>query len=122
MVKIGEVGRIRTALAAIEAARRSPSEEQHALDALDRLTRLTDSMIGEFEELNLRGVQQAPDHWQLRLAGLLSSLPFEYSWNVGAHPTPSEVLDVLFEMQQKLFDHKNAILNGGRLTNGRRPR
>lgn len=68
----------------------------------------TDGMIGELELLNLRDVARVPSEWRGRLALLLASLPFEYVPRLKPYPwSPTEVLDMLFDLQAYLFDLKN---------------
>jgi hypothetical protein len=73
------------------------------------LIRWTDAMIGELEEDNLRDVRQVSGAWFPRLANLFSVLPFGFRPWLPARPTPTEVMDVLYDAQQNLFDIKKLI-------------
>lgn len=77
-------------------------------DRTSALISWTDSMIGELEVLNLRDVPRVSSDWRGRLALLFASLPFEYVPRLNSYPwSPTEVLDVLFDVQAYLFDLKN---------------
>jgi hypothetical protein len=77
-------------------------------DRTSALISWTDSMIGELEVLNLRDVLRVSGDWRGRLALLFASLPFKYVPRLNAYPwSPTELLDVLFDVQAYLFDLKN---------------
>src|SRR5262252_6173029 len=75
-------------------------------------------MIEELEELNLRGVRSVSDSWRPLLVLLCTSLPFQLRVRFISRPSPTELLDVLFDIQQALFDLKNARA-ARRAVNGR---
>ncbi|HEY4028515.1 MAG TPA: hypothetical protein VGO86_18965, partial [Candidatus Dormibacteraeota bacterium] len=68
--------------------------------------------------------------WKQRLAFLFSELPFRYEPLLRAHPSPSEVLDLLFDVQGRLFDMKRRrsmqsgwpVWSAGSLVHGLRTR
>lgn len=68
--------------------------------------RLTDEMMDELEQLNLDGVQRVRAEWRTRLTFLFSGLPFHYVPWLRAYPSPTEVLDVLFDLQARLLELK----------------
>jgi hypothetical protein len=83
------------------AGRRHPER-----DRVERLIRLTDAMMDELEQLNLEGVERVHGEWRTRLTFLFSGLPFQYVPWLRAYPSPTEVLDVLFDLQGRLLDLK----------------
>ena len=77
-------------------------------DRMSALISWTDVLIGELELLNLHDVPRVPVDWRGRLALLFASLPFKYVPRLNQYPwSPTEVLDVLFDLQAYLFDLKN---------------
>lgn len=96
--------------AAIEEAGREVERAEAARWKLARIRRLivwTDAMIDELERENLREVHRVSAAWRSRLALLLSSLPFDFTQPARRLRTPTDVLDVVFAVQQHLFDMKN---------------
>lgn len=83
------------------AGRRHPER-----DRVERLIRMTDEMMNELEQLNLDGVDRVRAEWRTRLAFLFSGLPFTYVPWLRAYPSPTEVLDVLFDLQAHLLELK----------------
>lgn len=109
--------RIRDAIDAIRAAKHSAVASLLERERIPQLIRWTDAMIEELEELNLLEVRRVDISWRPRLALLFSCLPFEYRPSIRAHPSPTQVVDVLFDIQAHLFNLKN-----GRETWGQRAR
>ncbi len=72
-------------------------------ERIESLVRLTDAIVDELEQLNLDDVQRVNGDWRRRLAHLFSLLPFPYSPWLRAHPSPTEVLDVMFDVQGRLL-------------------
>jgi hypothetical protein len=64
-------------------------------------------MIEELELENLRGIRQVSAAWWPRLAVLFSSLPFDVGRPLRAPRTPVELLDLVYEVQDRLFAIKN---------------
>ena len=112
------VGGIQAAITSMVSAARQAHEERLQREAIWRLIQLTDGMIEELEELNLRGVRSVSDSWRPLLVLLCASLPFQLRVRFVSRPSPTELLDVLFDIQQALFDLKNARSNR-RAVNGR---
>jgi len=83
------------------AGRRHPERDRVA-----RLIRMTDAMMDELEQLNLDGVERVRGEWKGRLTFLFSGLPFPYMPWLRAYPSPTEVLDVLFDLQAHLLELK----------------
>ena len=103
MTTIGSMDQARREiLSHLACARRRRRERERVL----RLMRLTDALVDELERLNLAGVQRVGGEWRPRLASLFSVLPFRYVPWLRAHPSPTEVLDVLFDIQARLLDLK----------------
>ena len=74
---------------------------------LERLIRVTDAMLEELEIDNLKNVRRLPSAWRPRLSLLSNSLPFDSRRLLASPRTPVEALDVVFEVQARLFDIKN---------------
>jgi hypothetical protein len=72
-----------------------------------RLILRTDAMIEELERENLRQVGRASPAWRPRMSLLISSLPADVRPPLGALRTPSEVLDLVYDVQERLFDLKS---------------
>lgn len=89
-----------------EMVREQDRARRRTLDR-DRTTALIhsiDEMIEELEVLNLHDVTKVSEAWRGRLALLFASLPFEYAPRLNPYPwSPTEVLDVLFDVQGYLF-------------------
>lgn len=79
-----------------------------ARERVERLIELTDAMVAELEQLNLDGVERVEAAWKPRLTALFSELPFRYLPWLRAYPSPTEVLDLLFDLQAQLLDLKLA--------------
>lgn len=101
------VGGIQAAVATMVSDALHEHEERLAREAVRHLIRVTDGMIAELEALNLREETQVPEGWEARLILLLANLPFEPKVKIPARPSPTQVLDFLFDIQQVLFDRKN---------------
>jgi hypothetical protein len=69
--------------------------------------------VGELEQLNLDGVERVEAAWKPRLSALFSALPFGYLPWLRAYPSPTEVLDLLFDLQARLLDLKLARAHRG---------
>jgi hypothetical protein len=75
---------------------------------VQRLIRLTDSMIAELELENLKGVSHVSSAWHPRLALLCAGLPIDLRRRLGSLETPTQVLDLIFEVQELLFGLKRS--------------
>jgi hypothetical protein len=73
---------------------------------LERLMRLTDRLLDEVEQLNLDEACRLSPDWTARLDLLFSSLPFAFEPVIDASPTPTDVLDVIFDLQQAILARK----------------
>ena len=83
--------------------------EQSDRDRVVWLIRLTDAMVDELEELNLDDVERVGGDWKPRLTRLFSLLPFDYVPWLRAYPSPTEVLDIIFDVQAPLLEMKLAL-------------
>jgi hypothetical protein len=83
-------------------------EHQPGRERVERLIELTDAMVGELEQLNLDGIERVEAAWKPRLSALFSALPFSYLPWLRAFPSPTEVLDLVFDVQAQLLDMKLA--------------
>lgn len=93
--------------AAVEEMARDRAEARRRTLERERTSALIswiDSMIEELELLNLRDVPKVSADWHGHMAMLVASLPFEYKLCMPEHPSPTELLDILFDMQGELFD------------------
>jgi hypothetical protein len=109
-------GGIEAAISAILTDARRAHEKRLAVEAVRQWIRDTDEMITELEELNLLGMERVSDSWRPRLVALFVSLPFQPQVRIPARPSPTQLLDALFSIQQDLLDIKNAHLIGVRPT------
>jgi hypothetical protein len=95
---------------AVEEAWREVSRAEAAKAKLTRIKRLiawTDAMLDELEHENLTHPDRLSPGWRPRLALLFSSLPFEF-WHMPRRlRTPADVQELIFEVQQRLFDLKH---------------
>ena len=96
-------GGIQAAIAAIIADERRAQRERLAREAIPQLMREIDAMIVELEELNLQGRGRVPDRWRPRLVRLYVRLPFAPRMCIPARPSPTQLLDVLFDLQEALL-------------------
>jgi hypothetical protein len=71
-----------------------------------RLIELTDAMVEDLERQNLSDVSQLSAEWWTRLAVLQSSLPFDLDTRASRPRTPTQLLQLVFEVQERLFDLK----------------
>ena len=101
-----------------EAAREVVAEDaaraREARSDLARIRRLilrTDAMLDELEHENLREVGRVSPAWGPRMSLLLSSLPAGDRPPIRALRTPSEVLDLVYDVQERLFDLKSRQLS-----------
>ena len=63
----------------------------------------TDRMLASLEELNLLDVPRVPESLRLQIAALAADLPFDYSLLIGAQPSPTEAIDLVFDLQQAIL-------------------
>jgi len=97
---------IEAASAAIsDAIIRARSERWERLQ-LERLLHRTDRLLEEIEQLNLGEVRRLPAGLKARVSLLLSTLPFDFEPTITASPTPTVVLDVIFDLQELIFELK----------------
>jgi hypothetical protein len=95
--------------AAVADASREAERLQDARSRLRRIRRLilvTDAMIEELEQENLRELELVPRRWRARLSALFASLPFSYRPSLDHLRRPTDVLDILYELQGRLFSLK----------------
>jgi hypothetical protein len=91
--------------AAVEDARqaRRLQEARSTRRRNRRLLLVTDAMIEELEQENLRGVEAVPPGWRARLNLLFASLPFSYGASLEDLRCPTDVLDVIYDLQGRLL-------------------
>ena len=70
---------------------------------LASILKRTDRMLGGLEELNLLDVPRVPESLRLQIAALAADLPFDYSLLIGAQPSPTEAIDLVFDLQQAIL-------------------
>jgi hypothetical protein len=63
----------------------------------------TDRMLNGLEELNLLDVPRVPATWPMHIATVVADLPFDYGLVVTEPPTPTEAIDLVFELQEALL-------------------
>jgi len=70
---------------------------------LPELLKRTDAMLAELESLNLMHVRRAPASWRSDLTTLIADLPFEYEPHIRPHGSPTAAIDLVFDIQARLF-------------------
>ena len=63
----------------------------------------TDRMLGGLEELNLLDVPHVPESLRLQIVALVADLPFDYSLLIGDQPSPTEAIDLVFDLQEAIL-------------------
>lgn len=81
-------------------------EQRARREAVARMIRVTDAMIAEAEELNLREVTRIPARLEMRAQLVFEMLGFEPKPPLSVEPTATRLVDTLFDAQQILFDLK----------------
>ena len=70
---------------------------------LASLLKRTDRMLGGLEELNLLDVPRVPESLRLQIAALVADLPFDYSLLIRTQPSPTEAIDLVFDLQEAIL-------------------
>src|SRR5438132_10663820 len=78
--------------------------ERVASRRLPRLLERTDAMLTELEMLNLMEVRRTPSSLVVALSALVADLPFDYTPRIGPRPKPTAVIDVVFDIQARIFN------------------
>ena len=78
--------------------------ERVASRRLPGLLERTDAMLTELETLNLMEVRRTPPSLVVALFALVADLPFEYTPRIGPRPKPTAVIDVVFDIQARIFN------------------
>ena len=71
---------------------------------LPALLERTDAMLTELEMLNRMEVLGTPASQLAALAALVADLPFEYTARIGPGAKPAAVIDVVFDIQARIFN------------------
>jgi hypothetical protein len=71
---------------------------------LPALLERTDVMLAELETLNLMEVRRTPTSQVAALSALVADLPFEYTPRIGPRAKPTAVIDVVFDIQARIFN------------------
>jgi hypothetical protein len=84
------------------------ASERFAIERLRRrrLTSLlerSDLLLAGLEELNLLEVKRIPERRLSQLAVLAADLPFEYQLPIGPRPSPTAVIDAVFDLQEAIL-------------------
>jgi hypothetical protein len=77
--------------------------ERLARRRLPALLQRTDAMLTELETLNLMHVRRAPASWRSEVTALVAELPFEYEPRIRPHASPTAAIDLVFDIQARLF-------------------
>lgn len=85
-----------------EATERSENERLRRRYVASLLHR-TDRILEGLEELNLLDVGRVPETWPLHIATVVADLPFEYGLEINERPTPTQAIDLVFDLQQALL-------------------
>ena len=70
---------------------------------LGMLLKRTDWMLNSLEELNLMGTSRVPELSRLQITHLAAELPFTYTLLMSGQPSPTEAIDLVFDMQEALL-------------------
>jgi len=82
---------------------------------LPALLERTDAMLTELETLNLMEVRRTPASQIAALAALVADLPFEYTARIGPGAKPAAVIDVVFDIQARIFNSMDGSDGSDRL-------
>ena len=82
---------------------------------LPALLERTDAMRTELETLNLMEVRLTPASQIAALAALVADLPFEYTARIGPGAKPAAVIDVVFDIQARIFNSMDGSDGSDRL-------
>src|SRR5258708_20370681 len=87
----------------LEAMEVREAEERSEMERLRRhyassLLHRTDRILDGLEELNLYEVARVPETWGLHIATVVADLPFDYGLSVHKPPTPTEAIDIVFDL------------------------
>ena len=63
----------------------------------------TDRMLESLEELNLLDVPRVREGWPIHIATVVADLPFDYELPAADRPTPTQAIDMVFDLQQALL-------------------
>jgi hypothetical protein len=96
------------AAAAHEISRKETEARNDMRFKLRQLMRWTDGLIGELEQFNLAGIRVLPATWTARLQLLLRSLPFDYRRKLHAPLSPTQALDLIFDIQSRILESEDA--------------
>ncbi|MFZ0218032.1 MAG: hypothetical protein WAM30_19030, partial [Candidatus Dormiibacterota bacterium] len=99
-------GGIRAAVDTMVLEAERAREERAKREAVQRLIQVTDRMIAELEELNLREVPRVPDELRMRARLVFAGLGFEPRPSLPVAPTPTQLIDSVFDAQQIVFELK----------------
>jgi hypothetical protein len=83
------------------------ANERHAIQRSRRarvalLRARTDRILEGLEELNLLEVRRVPELTRFQLAAMVADLPFEYRLSISKNPSPTELIDLVFDLQAEL--------------------
>jgi len=104
---LADVTQLRATCDAITDAYVEFRTEQARWERVRRLIAHTDAMIAELEVLNLREADHVDARCLVRLDELVQDLPFGHGWSLEERPSPTEALDLLFDLQEGLLAMKN---------------
>lgn len=76
---------------------------QRDIRRTEALIERTDQILAQLETLNLRGVPRVPPALRAELVLLVDDLPFEFVKPIRPRPTPTALIDLVFDIQQDLF-------------------
>ena len=82
---------------------------------LPALLERTDAMLTELETLNLMEVRRTPASQIAALAALVADLPFEYTARIGPGAKPAAVIDIVFDIQARIFNSMDGSDGSDRL-------
>ena len=74
-----------------------------------------EELVAELETLNLMEVRRTPASHLAALAALVADLPFEYTARIGPGAKPAAVIDVVFDIQARIFNSMDGSDGSDRL-------
>ncbi len=96
------------AIREIQVAEVAWQRTQRERARLARPVQEIDVLLTELEDLHLAGRQRVPASWGPRLEGLLGLMPEDCRRPVPPRTTIARMMDALYEMQDRVLDHRDA--------------
>ena len=102
-MEFGAAGPLVLAAMEVRKAEVSSQTERLRRHYAASLLHRTDRILDGLEELNLYDVARVPETWGLHIATVVADLPFDSGLAIRKSPTPTEAIDMVFDLQQALL-------------------